>query len=27
LAVNLIHPVRETEELRIAEAALQNLNQ
>jgi len=27
LAVNLIHPVRETEELRIAEFALQNLNQ
>ena len=27
LAVNLIHPVRETEELRIAESTLQNLTQ
>ena len=27
LAVNLIHPVRETEELRIAESALKNLDQ
>ena len=27
LAVNLIHPVRETEELRIAESALKDLDQ
>ena len=26
MAVNLIHPIRETEELRIAESALGNLN-
>mgnify|MGYP000993263092 CR=1 FL=1 len=27
LAVNLIHPVRETQELRIAESALKDLDQ